>query len=63
MHKMTRSKVRNAFLYNLPLGEIEVAEFNGKNRRVTNLSGMRSLGRVSVSIDSATEKAESAAKN
>ena len=57
-HKVTRYKVKTAFLYNLPLGEIEVHVFDGKIKRVTNLLGIRSLGNVAVSIDNASRKAE-----
>ncbi len=57
-HKVTRYKVRTAFLFNLPLGEIEVHVFDRKIKRVTNLLGMRSLGNVAVSIDSAGRRAE-----
>jgi tetratricopeptide (TPR) repeat protein len=57
-HVVTRYKVKTAFLFNLPLGEIELLVFEGKNRPVTNLLGMRSLGKVSVSIDSASRRAE-----
>ncbi len=57
-HKVTRYKVKTAFLYNLPLGEIEVHVFDGKIKRVTNLLGIRSLGNVAVSIDTASRKAE-----
>ena len=57
-HKVTRYKVKTAFLYNLPLGEIEVHVFDRKIKRVTNLLGIRSLGNVAVSIDNAGRKAE-----
>jgi tetratricopeptide (TPR) repeat protein len=57
-HKVTRYKVKTAFLYNLPLGEIEVAVFEGKNRGITNLLGMSGLGKVSVSIDNAGRRVE-----
>ena len=57
-HKVTRYKVKTAFLYNLPLGEIEVHVFDRKIKRVTNLLGMRSLGNVAVSIDGARRRAE-----
>lgn len=57
-HKVTRYKVKTAFLFNLPLGEIEVHVFDRKMKRVTNLLGIRSLGNVGVSIDNAGRKAE-----
>jgi tetratricopeptide (TPR) repeat protein len=57
-HKVTRYKVKTAFLFNLPLGEIEVHVFDRKIKRVTNLLGIRSLGNVAVSIDNAGQKAE-----
>jgi tetratricopeptide (TPR) repeat protein len=57
-HKVTRYKVKTAFLFNLPLGEIEVHVFDRKTKRVTNLLGIRSLGNIAVSIDNASRKAE-----
>ncbi len=57
-HKVTRYKVKTAFLYNLPLGGIEVHVFDRKIKRVINLLGIRSLGNVAVSIDNAGRKAE-----
>jgi tetratricopeptide (TPR) repeat protein len=57
-HRVTRYKVKTAFLFNLPLGEIEVHVFDKKMKRVTNLLGIRSLGSVAVSIDNASRRAE-----
>ncbi len=51
-----RYSVKNAFLYNLPLGSIEVLVFDQRKGRVTNLLGMKSLKKVSVSIDSSAGK-------
>ncbi len=57
-HPVTRYKVKTAFLYNLPLGEIEVHVFEKKNKRITNLLGTKSLRNVSVSIDNSENKVE-----
>ncbi len=56
--RVTRYKVKTAFLFNLPLGEIEVQVFDKNIKRLTNLLGMRSLGKVAVSIDNLSRKAE-----
>jgi len=58
VHKVTRYKVTTAFVFNLPLGEIEVHVFDKKIKRVTNLLGIRSLRNVAVSIDNAAQRAE-----
>lgn len=57
-HMVTRYSVKKAFLFNLPLGEIEVHVFDKKMPRVTNLLGMRSLQNISVSIDNRGKKAQ-----
>ena len=58
VHTVTRYKVKTAFLYNLPLGEIEVHVFDKKGKRITNLLGAQSLRSVSVSIDNQERKVE-----
>ncbi len=56
-HIVTRYKVKSAFLFNLPLGEIELHVFDKKNGKITSLLGMRSLRDISVSIDNNSKKA------
>ncbi|MBI5251901.1 MAG: tetratricopeptide repeat protein [Desulfomonile tiedjei] len=56
-HTVTRYWVKSAFLFNLPLGEIEVHVFDKKVAKITNLLGMRSLQNISVSIDNSGKKA------
>jgi tetratricopeptide (TPR) repeat protein len=58
MHPVTRYKVKTAFLYNLPLGEIEIHVFEKKGKRITNLLGTKSLRNISVSIDNSQRKVE-----
>jgi predicted aspartyl protease len=55
---VTRYRVKDAFLFHLPLGDIEVHVFDRKSRGGLNLLGTRSLGSVSISIDNAGRKAE-----
>jgi len=57
-HTITRYRVKSAFLYHLPLGEIEVHVFDKENRGVTNLLGTRSLRNIAVSFDNATKTVE-----
>ncbi len=57
-HRVTRYRVKEAFLFDLPLGEIEIHAFDGKSRRIQNLLGVKSLKSVSVSIDNSSKKAE-----
>lgn len=52
-----RYQVKTAFLYNLPLGTIEVLVFDRKKGKVMNLLGVRSLKNIVVSIDGADGKA------
>lgn len=59
---VTRYRVKEAFLFHLPLGDIEIHVFDRKTRGGLNLLGTRSLGGVSVSIDNAGRKAEIARK-
>lgn len=57
-HPVTRYRVANAFLFDVPLGEIEVQAFDRKTKGVMNLLGTKSLGKVAVSIDNARRKVE-----
>lgn len=52
-----RYMVKTAFLYNLPLGSIEVLVLDRKKGRAMNLLGVRSLRNIIVSIDNAGGKA------
>jgi predicted aspartyl protease len=58
LHTVSRYKVKDVFLYNLPLGEIEVHVFAGKVKTFANLLGARSLKGVSISLDTGVKKAE-----
>lgn len=55
-HPVTRYRVRNAFLFDLPLGSIEVHAFDRKAKGVINLLGTRSLAHVTISIDNSSRK-------
>jgi tetratricopeptide (TPR) repeat protein len=55
---VSRYAIKNAFLYNLPLGEIEVHVLDAKTKELINLLGTRSIGNVAVSIDNVAKKAE-----
>jgi tetratricopeptide (TPR) repeat protein len=63
VHAVTRYKVKTAFLYNLPLGEIEVHVFDKKGKRINNLLGVQGLRNVSVSINNQDGKVEITRKN
>jgi tetratricopeptide (TPR) repeat protein len=56
-HWVSRYRVKTAFLFNLPLGEIEIHVFDKSNMSITNLLGMRSLRNIAVSIDNNGKKA------
>jgi tetratricopeptide (TPR) repeat protein len=55
---VTRYLVKGAFLYHLPLGEIEVQTFEKNVEGTINLLGLRSLANISVSIDGGGKKVE-----
>jgi tetratricopeptide (TPR) repeat protein len=57
-HPVTRYLVKDAFLFNLPLGDIEVVVFSGKQPTYANLLGANSLKQLSISINTASRKAE-----
>ncbi|MFH0822473.1 MAG: tetratricopeptide repeat protein [Pseudomonadota bacterium] len=57
-HRITKYRVSSAFLYNLPLGEIEVLVFDDKHKGASNLLGTKSLRQVSISIDNGAKNAE-----
>lgn len=55
-HQVTRYRVKNVFLYHLPLGEIELHAFQKKTEGILNLLGLGSLNTVSLSIDGIGKK-------
>jgi tetratricopeptide (TPR) repeat protein len=55
---VTRYKVKGAFLYHLPLGEIEVHVLDKASGKMQNLLGTGSLRQVAVTIDNAKRTAE-----
>jgi tetratricopeptide (TPR) repeat protein len=57
-HTVLRYKIKNAFLFHLPLGDIEAHVFEKPMPKLTNLLGTRSCGRVAVFIDNAQRKVE-----
>jgi|UniRef100_A0A7C4AS25 tetratricopeptide (TPR) repeat protein len=59
---VSRYRVNNAFLFNMPLGDIEVHVFDRKTKAGLNLLGAKSLGNVTVTIDSGAKRAEIARK-
>ncbi len=58
VHVVKRYVAKDAFLYNLPLGEIQFGVFEKKGKRLQNLLGMKSLRNIAVSIDNAEKKAQ-----
>lgn len=61
-HMVNRYSIKEAFLYNMPLGNIEVHVFDRKTTTGLNLLGMKSLRGITVTIDSSGNKAEIARK-
>ncbi len=59
---VSRYLISNVFLFNMPLGDIEVHVFDRTTKTGLNLLGMKSLGNVTVTIDNATKRAEIARK-
>jgi len=57
-HTVLRYKIKDAFLFHLPLGEIEAHVFEKPMPKIINLLGTRSVGRIAVSIDNAQKKVE-----
>jgi tetratricopeptide (TPR) repeat protein len=58
VHDVLRYAINDAYLFNFPLGEIEVLVFTGRRRMGANLFGARSLKQISISIDGGAGKAE-----
>jgi tetratricopeptide (TPR) repeat protein len=65
LHTVTRYRVRDARLFNLPLGELEFHALNKNNfkNEAANLFGVRGFQNVSVSLDYARKKVEFKRKN
>jgi tetratricopeptide (TPR) repeat protein len=57
-HEVTRYRVRDVYLYNMPLGDIEVNVMEGLRRKAVHLLGARSLKNVAISMNPAQGKAE-----
>jgi predicted aspartyl protease len=57
-HPFTRYRVKNAFLFHLPLGDIEVQVLDKAHRGAMNLLGMRSIKNIAVSFDNAKKTVE-----
>ncbi len=58
-HHITRYKIKTAYLYDFPLGEIMVSVFDrAKARGPLHLLGVKSLRKIAISINNATRKAE-----
>lgn len=57
-HRVTKYRISEAFLFDLPLGTIDVLVFNKKRRRPLHLIGVKSLKHVSITIDNANRVAE-----
>lgn len=55
-HPVTRYQVDRAFLYNLPLGQIEIHVLDKSSKGILSLLGMRSIGNFSVSIDNSAKR-------
>ena len=57
-HSVLRYKIKEAFLFHLPLGEIEADVFEKPIPKITNLLGTKSVKNIAVSIDNAQKKVE-----
>ncbi len=55
---VTKYLIKDVYLYNVPLGEIQVQTFDKKTRKVTNLLGAGSLSTLAIIIDSSKRKVE-----
>jgi len=59
---VSRYRISNAFLFNMPLGDIEVHVFDRKTKAGLNLLGTKSLGDITVTIDNRRKQAVLAGK-
>jgi tetratricopeptide (TPR) repeat protein len=57
-HVVIRYRVRDVFLYNIPLGDIEVHVLEGKQGSPIHLLGARSLKNIAITMNPAQGKAE-----
>lgn len=55
---VTKYLIKDAHVYNLPLGTIQVHTFDKKTKKVTNLLGAGSLANLSIVMDSFNRKVE-----
>lgn len=58
LHDVLRYAVKDAYLFNFPLGEIEVLVLGTRRKPGPNLFGARSFKNIAISIDASTGKAE-----
>jgi tetratricopeptide (TPR) repeat protein len=57
-HQVSRYVVKNAYVYDIPLGEIELQVFDKPNAATINLLGVKSLKKITLSLDHSAGKAE-----
>ncbi len=55
---VTKYLIKDAYVYNLPLGSIQVQTFDKRTKKVTNLLGAGSLANLAIVIDSFNRKVE-----
>lgn len=55
---VTKYLIKDVYVYNLPLGPIQVQTFDKKTRKVTNLLGAGSLANLAIIMDSSKRKVE-----
>lgn len=55
---VTKYLIKDVYVYNLPLGTIQVQTFDKKTRKVTNLLGAGSLSNLAIMMDSSKRKVE-----
>jgi len=58
MHDVLRYAVKDAYLFNFPLGEMHVLVFTARRKPGPNLFGARSFKQIAISIDGSAGKAE-----
>ncbi|MCA1960448.1 MAG: tetratricopeptide repeat protein [Desulfomonile sp.] len=58
MHEVLRYSVKDVYLFNFPIGEMQVLVFAARRKAGPNLFGAGSLKQISISIDGAAGKAE-----
>ena len=55
---VTKYIIKDVYIYNLPLGPIQVQTFDKKTRKVTNLLGAGSLGNLAITMDNFRRQVE-----